>query len=115
MENRTVEKGFSQGEEKLENGWLVWSVEGRIEISNAERVYSIGEEIVEREAKVVMDMSGVNYISSAGLRVLMRLLKKAAKEGKVFTAAGAAGYVRQVLVDSNMHTKLALKDSLADL
>ena len=59
-----------QKETKLANGWLAWSVEGRIDISTADSVYQSGEAIVEREEKTVLDMSGVAYISSAGLRVL---------------------------------------------
>lgn len=68
-----------QKETRLANGWLAWSVEGRIDISTADSVYQSGEEIVGREEKIVLDMSGVDYISSAGLRVLLRLFKKAKK------------------------------------
>ena len=104
-----------QKETKLANGWLAWSVEGRIDISTADSVYQSGEAIVEREEKTVLDMSGVVYISSAGLRVLLRLLKKAKKEGKEFTVAGATGAVKTVLTDSNMDTLLNLRESLDDL
>ena len=110
MAGETVQK-----ETKLENGWLVWSVEGRIDISTSDSVYQSGEAIVGREEKTVLDMSGVVYISSAGLRVLLRLLKKAKKEGKEFTVAGAAGPVKTVLTDSNMDTLLNLRESLDDL
>ena len=110
MANEIVQK-----ETKLANGWLAWSVEGRIDISTADSVYQSGEAIVEREEKTVLDMSGVVYISSAGLRVLLRLLKKAKKEGKEFTVAGAAGAVKTVLTDSNMDTLLNLRESLDDL
>ena len=66
-----------QKETRLANGWLAWRVEGRIDISNAESVYLSGEKIVEREDKTVLDMEALSYISSAGLRVLLRLFKKA--------------------------------------
>ena len=104
-----------QTEKKLDNGWAVWCVDGRIAITNADQVYEFGKEIVEREQKTVMDMSNVIYISSAGLRVLSRLLKQAIKAGKTFTVAGATGHVKMVLVDSNMATILNLKNSLEDL
>lgn len=104
-----------QKETKLENGWMAWSVEGRIDISTADLVYKSGEEIVDREEKTALDMSGVVYISSAGLRVLLRLLKKAKKDGKMFTVVGASGPVKTVLADSNMDKLLNLRDSLADL
>ena len=104
-----------QKEEKLPNGWAAWSVEGRIDVATADTVYKQGEGIVGREEKTVLDMNGVEYISSAGLRVLLRLLKKAKREGKEFTVAGATGKVKTVLEDSNMDTLLKLRDSLEDL
>ena len=110
MVNELVQK-----ETQLENGWTAWSVEGRIDVVTADAVYKQGEEITGKNEKTVLDMSSVKYISSAGLRVLMRLLKKAKKEGKEFTVAGAAGAVRTVLEDSNMDTLLKMRDSLADL
>ena len=67
-----------------------------------------------REEKIVLDMSGVDYISSAGLRVLLRLFKKAKKEGREFTVAGGKGAVKTVLADSNMDMILNTRESLDD-
>jgi anti-anti-sigma factor len=104
-----------QKETKLANGWLTWRVEGRIDISTAESIYSSGEKIVEREEKTVLDLEAVSYISSAGLRVLLRLFKKASKEGKEFAVAGAAGMVKKILIDSNMNSYLTMHQSLDEL
>ena len=90
-------------------------MEGRIDISTADLVYQTGEEIVGREEKTALDMSGVVYISSAGLRMLLRLMKKAKKEGREFTVVGAVGSVKTVLADSNMDTLLNLRESLDEL
>ncbi|MCR5439326.1 MAG: STAS domain-containing protein [Selenomonas sp.] len=65
--------------------------------------------------KTVLDMSSVVYISSAGLRVLFRLLKKAKREGKEFTVAGAAVPVKKVLIDSNMDMLLNMRESVESL
>ena len=104
-----------QKETRLANGWLAWRVEGRIDISNAESVYLSGEKIVEREDKTVLDMEALSYISSAGLRVLLRLFKKANKEGKEFAVARAAGTVKEVLIYSRMNAILNMRSSLDDL
>ena len=104
-----------QKETKLANGWLAWRVEGRIGISTDESIYSSGEKIVEREEKTVLDLEAVSYISSAGLRVLLRLFKKASKEGKEFAVAGAAGMVKKILIDSNMNSYLTMHQSLDEL
>ncbi len=110
MENKIIQK-----EEKLENGWTVWSVVGRIDITTAETAYEKGNEILERADKLVLDMSNVEYLSSAGIRIIVRLFKTAKKQGKEFTVAGAVGMVKTVMEDSNLDTVLTMRNSLADL
>ena len=102
-------------EEKLANGWLILGVQGQVNRLTADGVYQKGEEVVSREARTAIDLSGVDYLSSAGIRVFLRLLKKAKKEGKEFTAVGASGDVKSVLEDSNMATLLHMRDTRDDL
>ena len=86
-----MEKEFLQTETAGANGWTVWSVNGRIDMVTAEKAYATGEDIVNRNEKTVLDMSGMDYLSSAGLRVLLRLNKLAKKSGKEFTLCGPSG------------------------
>ena len=102
-------------ETKLDNGWLIWTVEGNMDLATMDEVHKKGNEIVEREAKTAIDMSYVKYISSAGIRVLLLLLNKAQNQGKEFTAIGAQGIVKTVLEDSRMDKLLRLKDSVDEL
>lgn len=104
-----------QEESTLGNGWKVWSVEGRIDINTSETAYVKGDEILEQAEKLVLDMSKVSYLSSAGIRIIVRLFKKAKKQGKEFTVAGAVGMVKTVLEDSNLDTVLKMRESLTDL
>ena len=97
-----MEKEFLQTETAGANGWTVWSVNGRIDMVTAEKAYATGEDIVNRNEKTVLDMSGMDYLSSAGLRVLLRLNKLAKKSGKEFTLCGPSGIVKSVLEDSGM-------------
>ena len=110
MANELIQK-----ESTLENGWTVWSVEGRIDIATADGAYAKGDEILGHAERLVLDMSAVSYLSSAGIRIIVRLFKKAQKQGKEFTVAGAVGMVKTVLEDSNLDTVLKMRDSLADL
>lgn len=110
MENKIIQK-----EEKFENGWTVWNVVGRIDITTAETAYEKGNEILERADKLVLDMSNVEYLSSAGIRIIVRLFKAAKKQGKEFTVAGAVGMVKTVMEDSNLDTVLTMRNSLEDL
>ena len=95
-------KEFVQKESAGPNGWTVWSVSGRIDMVTADTAYATGEDIVTRNAKTVLDMSDMEYLSSAGLRVLLRLNKLAKKNGGEFALAGPTGIVKSVLEDSGM-------------
>ncbi len=63
------------------DGKLVISLEGRIDTNNASETEKSLFEAVEghSEEEVVMDASGLEYISSAGLRALMKLRKSYGK------------------------------------
>lgn len=110
-----MEKEFLQTETAGANGWTVWSVNGRIDMVTAEKAYSQGEDIVNRNEKTVLDMSGMDYLSSAGLRVLLRLNKLAKKSGKEFTLCGPSGIVKSVLEDSGMDALFTIYASLNEL
>ncbi len=110
-----MEKDFLQTETAGANGWTVWSVNGRIDMVTAEKAYATGEDIVNRNEKTVLDMSGMDYLSSAGLRVLLRLNKLAKKSGKEFTLCGPSGIVKSVLEDSGMDALFTIYASLNEL
>ena len=110
-----MEKEFLQTETAGANGWTVWRVNGRIDMVTAEKAYATGEDIVNRNEKTVLDMSGMDYLSSAGLRVLLRLNKLAKKSGKEFTLCGPSGIVKSVLEDSGMDALFTIYASLNEL
>lgn len=110
-----MEKELLQTETAGANGWTVWSVNGRIDMVTAEKAYATGEDIVNRNEKTVLDMSGMDYLSSAGLRVLLRLNKLAKKSGKEFTLCGPSGIVKSVLEDSGMDALFTIYASLNEL
>ncbi len=97
------------------NGWMVWSISGRIDMLTADAVYNTGEEIVLSNPKTVLDMSEMDYISSAGLRALLRLNKLAKKEGRTFSLACPSGIVKSVLEDSGMDALFAVWASLEEV
>ena len=108
-------KEFLQKESAGPSGWTVWSVSGRIDMVTADTAYATGEDIVTRNAKTVLDMSDMDYLSSAGLRVLLRLNKLAKKNGKMFTLAGPTGIVKSVLEDSGMDALFTVWNSLDEV
>ena len=108
-------KEFSQSTSEGANGWTVWQVVGRIDVATSDTTYAKGEEIVKSDTKVALDMSELEYISSAGLRVLLRINKLGKKSGHEFTVVGATGMVKSVLEDSGMDVLLKAKESLDEL
>ena len=66
----------------LENGILTVLLDGKLDTSTAPQVQSEIEADVANAQKLIIDMKELNYISSAGLRLLLSLHKKmAAKDG----------------------------------
>ena len=62
----------------IENNTLTIYLEGRIDTSNAAAVEKEMVSAVEGapDASLVLDAAGLEYISSAGLRILMKLRKQ---------------------------------------
>lgn len=71
---------------------LVLSVSGRIDHSNADAFSAALEPVLSRcragDAAVVLDLSGLGYVSSAGLRCFMLAARQAkAQSGRLVVAA----------------------------
>ena len=106
---------FTHATSEGHNGWTIWQVIGRIDVATADEAYASGEEIVKGNEKIAIDLSTLDYISSAGLRVILRINKLAKKSGHTLTVCGASGMVKSVLEDSGMDVLLAAKESLDEL
>lgn len=83
-------------------------VNGRIDSSNAAQFDSVLKEVVSRKHNVVLEMSGVDYISSAGLRAMIALLRECKKHKGDVRLANPSERVVEVLA-------LAGLDSLFDV
>lgn len=58
---------------------------------------ALSERIGEGYANLVVDLAGVDYTSSAGLRVLIGAVKESRQEGGDLRLAAAQGHVNRVL------------------
>ena len=65
---------------EIRNGALVIFPEGRVDSSNASEVESEIEKIraANPAEELILDLEALDYISSAGLRVILRLRKETA-------------------------------------
>lgn len=68
-------------EKKLEDGTLTIKVSGRLDTATAPQLDEELKESIEGVEKLVMDLEDLEYISSAGLRVLLSAQKTMNKQG----------------------------------
>jgi anti-sigma B factor antagonist len=73
------------------------SLEGRMDAYNSKEVYKfVNNVIAEGSIFLVINMAGVNYLSSSGLRVMLSSLKKLNKLGGDLKLSTLQPYVLEV-------------------
>lgn len=101
--------------ESFKGGWYIIGIGGRMDTNTA----STGEEkikaVLKDHIQVALDLSALDYISSAGLRVLLRVAKIANKEKKEIVICGAGDMVKEILDDFDIEGFYTVYDSIADL
>ena len=76
----------------------VVTVSGRLDgIYGSAFANQIGELITGTSPKILIDFTDIDYVSSAGLRSLLILVKKSRASGGIFALCGVNEQVRQVL------------------
>lgn len=113
MENKISRQiSYDKREDK---GWTIWAIAGYMDIKNSSSVEEKGQKVLENTDKMVIDLSGLEYLSSAGLRVFLRFAKRAKKEDKEFALVAANGIVANVLRESKMDMIVKIAESLDEL
>ncbi len=101
--------------EKLEGDTLTISLEGNLDdLSSPLIEEKIGREIEDRAEKLFLDLDAVNYISSAGIRVLILAHKAAVKRGKEFAVVSMSEKVREVLEMVGIMPFVAVRGGVCD-
>ena len=90
--------------ESKRNGWLVLAVTERLDTQTAPDLENAAVPKIAEGTKMALDMSGLTYISSAGLRVLLMLMKKAKALGGKVALIGVGGMVQEILEESGIDT-----------
>ncbi len=85
---------------KIYDGILVLSPEGRIDHANSENFRTGLAPFVDRcksdGERIVLDLAGVDYISSAGLRCFMLAEKQAKAQGGTIVVAAMQPVVKEI-------------------
>lgn len=95
------------------DGAVVVAVSGSIDtLTSGSLAESLAEQIETGARRLVLDMGGVDYISSAGLRSLLAAVKLARRQGGDFRLAEVDQLVLKVLTLSGFTSILKLYDDV---
>jgi anti-anti-sigma factor len=95
---------------------LIVAVEGRIDSVTAPELEEwIAENLAPPSSDVVLDCSHLDYISSAGLRVMLNISKTVTKASYTFSIACVQDHVREVFEISGFDSFIPIHDSVADV
>ncbi len=93
--------------EREAQGWSVLAVKGRLDTQTVERFSAQCTTWIDASrANVVLDLSGLEYVSSAGLSSILGVAKRVQARGGRFTVAGLKGLVKEVFAISGFETVL---------
>ncbi|CAM3667303.1 Anti-sigma factor antagonist [Bordetella sputigena] len=94
---------------------LVVSPQGQINSANAAAIESeLLEQIDNGENRLVLDLSGLDYISSAGLRVMLLVAKRLKQKSGALALCGIQPHVREVFDISGFLSILTVVESRDD-
>jgi len=88
---------------------------GSLDTTAAPQLESEGISLISKGCKaLVIDFSGLEFISSAGLRAVFTIVKKIMPLGGKLVICGATGMVKNALTMSGFDSFIPLKDTRAE-
>jgi anti-sigma B factor antagonist len=99
--------------EETRDGVLMLTAAGRIDSNSAGELETVLPPRVQANGKVLLDLAGVPYVSSAGLRVLLMGAKAARAKGHKLVLTGLAPAVREVFDISGFSSIFAIEPDVA--
>ena len=97
---------------KEKNEIRILSVKGSIDADTASEFdQSLEKQISTGRDKIILDLSRLEYISSAGLRVIMKAAKKMEITGGEMAIVGLRGVVQEVFKVSGFYSLFNIYDS----
>jgi anti-sigma B factor antagonist len=91
------------------DGWTVLAVVGELDVASAPRLrQEVHRVAVDPEPAIVLDLSGVDFLDSTGLGVIVGILKRVRTQGGDLRLAGAPDRVRRVFEITRLDTVLPM-------
>jgi stage II sporulation protein AA (anti-sigma F factor antagonist) len=99
---------------RAEGNALVMSITGKLDAVTAPKCEQKIREVIEGGTRrIVVDLEQLDYISSAGLRVLLLMSRLLKEKGGKACLANVGSYVRSVFEMSGFTVVLGMEDSVA--
>ena len=99
-------------ETREENGALVVTLSGDVDLSCSPEARKILLDCVKRKLKVVVDLSGITYIDSSGIASLVETLQMARKGGTAFSLAAVSEAALRVLQLARLDRVFTIHESV---
>jgi len=100
--------------EQVGDAYVV-TANGRLDgIYSAAFANQVGELITGTNPKILIDFTDIDFVTSAGLRALLVLMKKAKASGSIFALCGVNEQVREVLDISGFAPMFSIHSSRAE-
>ena len=105
---------MSEIETVNQGGIVVLNLKGRVDATNSGQVHDkVMEEIKNGCNKMIINFSDVNYVSSAGLRVLIFTTKSFAKNSGSFSVCSLNANIMKIFEISGLVNLFTIHDDLA--
>jgi anti-anti-sigma factor len=87
-----------QIEQKLyKDHWIILAIQGAVDSTTAPLLELACQDVLQRKLNLAIDLSGVSFLSSAGLRVLLNVIKGLGLTGSRFALLQPPSLVQEVL------------------
>lgn len=94
---------------------LTGKLAGRIDTTNSDELQNtLDAEIPAEEQALILDFEQVSYISSSGLRVVLRMAKRFKDEGKRFAICSLTDSVHSIMTMSGFDQIVSIAESQAE-
>jgi len=98
--------------EEVRAGWCVVAARGRADSNSADDLEAALRRAVEQNDKVAADFSGLDYISSAGLRAVLQAARAAQERRGDFAVCRLSPPAKKVFDMSGMRHILRIEEDL---
>lgn len=85
------------------------TISGMIDTLDAERLLSELESLIEDAANIEFNLEQTAYISSSGLRVLLRAMDIAVERGGLMKVVKSSEFVREILTAVGFHNLFSVE------